>query len=531
MKLKNFLKETVVGSAILLFISCGSVQTIDGYSSNDSDDSFNDSLLSGVTEIEFGSDNTAVVGLDGINESDTYIVALYSYDESNNSTYSYQLGGSGNLVSSFLKKAETGEDITEDFHQKIRRLEAAIDDADPVNTPSVKALTRAATVGSLKTFKVMNSLSSASSYDVVTAKLRYATSNFYAYVDVRNEDALTDDDLEEVLGAFDDVVDNERNLFGEESDVNGDGHFVILMSQAVNELGASGGGIITGYFYAVDLFSSASYSISNQMEIFYTMVPDPSGAFGTAVSKGFSLSNILPAVLPHEFQHMISYNQHVFENHGSSEVAWLNEGFSHLAEDIYSLNGNYMEETGIDNPARVAYYLNSNDEVCFTCGSSLSQRGGSYLFVRYLYEQAELGNLSEVSSGADLLNRLLDTDLTGVDNILDAALDTSSDDGFRFLLGRFSLALYLSATGLTDDTRYQFNGISLRGLQDDNRGTVLDGPTVEAGSLPYNGTVVSSGISFTSITGTDVINAGSELPVAISGDMQGGGYLIELNAL
>ncbi|MBF0106732.1 MAG: hypothetical protein HQM16_15575 [Deltaproteobacteria bacterium] len=76
-----------------------------------------------------------------------------------------------------------------------------------------------------------------------------------------------------------------------------------------------------------------------------------------------------------------------------------------------------MTSSGLENPARVSSYLSEVSDVCFTCGTSLRERGGSYLF-RYLYEQAELGNLPAVDSGNELLSALVDTDLRDVENVI-----------------------------------------------------------------------------------------------------------------
>ena len=48
----------------------------------------------------------------------------------------------------------------------------------------------------------------------------------------------------------------------------------------------------------------------------------------------------MPATFVHEFQHMISFGQHVLARGGASESLWLNEGLSHIAEE---LAGKYFE--------------------------------------------------------------------------------------------------------------------------------------------------------------------------------------------
>lgn len=530
-------KNTFIAFLSLLAISCGEVTTspIGNTSDPDNSETTGDTptesvLLEGVSEIEFDSSNFATLDFDSADKD--YLLALFSYDDVDND-FEYQVGSSdSDSRSAILGLTENdAEQATADAHNILRGFEEEINTEAPAARENSRNL-RSATTGSTRSFKVLDNLSSSTSYDTITAELRLSNDHFAVYVDERNEEALDDDELEEVFGDFEAYVDDERELFGEESDVNGDGQFVVLLTQAVNELGSSGGGMVTGYFYAIDLYDSGSYPASNEMEIIFTAVPDPEGSYGYPVSKSFALSNILPSVLPHEFQHMISYNQHVFINGGSSERSFLNEGLSHLAEDIYSRDSSgYMAETGIENPARVAYYLDATDSTCFVCGSSLAQRGGTYLLVRYLYEQAELGNLDGAVSGADFISRIMDTALVGVDNLMTAAVNATGDESFKFLMGRFALALYFSDTGMTDDSRYHFSGIAIRSEQNDNRGTWLEGPVVSSPvELPHSDAITSSGISYVSFGEIDLSTVGGNVPLSVSAEMKAGGYLITMES-
>lgn len=534
--LKNYFLLSLL---VVLISACGGGSTVSSGSSADVGGEGGESLEGGsVTEIDFDEDtNSAILTFNDITASQRFVLSLYHYNEDGD-TEAYQLSsvnaGTGGVNSLLTPSVSTlSNDATEDFHQWLREAESELDESAHLGSSSIKAVKKLTTpsLGSEKAFKVLNSFSGSGSYATVNATVRYITDNFLAYVDNRNTGNLTDGDLEDLLAPFEALVVKERNLFGgTESDVNGDGRFAILFTQEVNELGAAAGGIITGFFYAVDLFSTSKYAQSNEMEIFYTYVPDPSGDYGTPISKSFSLSNILPSVLPHEFQHMINFNMHYFENDGSAENSWLNEGLSHLAEDIYSLNGSdYMTETGIENPARVSGYLAQTDSLCFTCGSSLYQRGGSYLFVRYLYEQAEKGNLSAASIGSDLISRLMNTDQVGTDNIVQAVYgSTASSTKFRDLVGQFGLALFMSDTGLTSDSRLQFDGIDLRGAQNDNRGTVLNGPAVDSiDSFPLTDTLGGTSITYLEITGEDIEEAGGQISIQVSDESSAGGYLVQ----
>lgn len=478
-----------------------------------------------ISEVDLVN-NAAIISIGPEDRDTDHIVAISHYN-ANGQTLAYQLSESAvptELASIIESQFLVKEDITTDFHEYLRAQEGLLDEAALIDMGDAEApasLIKAATVGDTRSFKVLGGFSTLGGNQSVVAELRFQTSHFNAYVDVRDQASLDNDDLEDLLQDFDDVIPTEQAFFGTESDVDNDGRFNILFTRAVNQLGASAGGIVTGFFYAIDLFSADQYEQSNETEIFYTFIPDPTGAHGAAISKEFALSNILKSVLPHEYQHMINFNQHYFIHDGAPELAFVNEGISHLAEDIYSLDSNgYMTTTGIENPARIAGYLQDIDNLCFTCGASLYQRGGSYLFLRWLYEQAEKGNLSAVSDGAGLLYRLLDSDAIGIDNIVAAALGDGVQDidgAFADLMGQFGLAVFASDTTLTSDNRFTIDGVSLRASQNDNRGTVLQGPGISLGTdFPLTQTIGAASMGYVELSASDIQGLNGQLQLQLS---------------
>lgn len=551
---RKFITSAYVLMVILFTVNCGSISSVSSSSTGSSTTgssttSTQPAVGENVSQLTI-TDAGVEINLSDVDSSDDVMLVLFNNNTSSTSE-GLQVGESisDDIDDMFLvleeeddipaDEIEGVEDVTGEFHLSLREQENALDE-DAILEPSefVSQLVKFATVGSERDFKVINSFSNTSSYTTVTATLRYSGSYFNFYVDNRDESSLTDDELESLADDFEAVIPLERELFGEESDVDGDGKFNVLFTRVVNEIGGSAGGIVTGFFYAVDLFDDSVYPTSNETEVYYTFVPDPNGDHGVAISKSFSLSNILPAVLPHEYQHMISFNQHYFENGGPSENGWLNEGLSHLAEDIYNTSGNYMTSTGVENPSRVATYLSYIDSICFVCGTSLSQRGGSYLFIRYLYEQAELGNFSNsylsvsaqslnknlstdsggISSGKELLNALLNTSNRGITNIVKAIYGSNAtSDDFKTLMGQFSLAVYLN----------DFQGINLRSSQDDNRGTVLNGPAVqEVSSFPYVDTVSGNSLIYLQMSGSTVLSSGGTIPLSFGDGSDFGGYVV-----
>lgn len=329
--------------------------------------------------------------------------------------------------------------------------------------------------GQMESFNVLASLSSFSSYKTVQGEVKCVSDNVVFYVDTQvkryNPSDLTDADVEQLCTSFDKVAGKEFEIFGEPSDINEDGRIAVLMTPQVNRLGAMGGGIITGFFFANDLYSGSN---SNNREIIYVLVPDSEGTYGVSISKSFAMDNLLPAVLPHELQHAINYNQKVFVADGSSEENWLNEGLSHFAEDLVGF--------GQENPSRVEVFLNNPSYYGpITSGSpDLAERGAIYLFLRYLYEQA--------SDGKVFIWNLLHSNLTGTAN-LEAAFAGISEDFNQvseFLL-RFNATLVMSSFNLSKDLKYSYaervknsetnhwEGVCLNCDTEDGRGTILSG--------------------------------------------------------
>lgn len=496
--------------------------------------------------------NEASLTVNDLGSEDEVILVLFSHSEKAG-TQSFQIAPSLN-PSNFLVRRPHGQanledqeevydetDLTEQWHDELREVEMGLED-EPLPEPELKRqrlprtgkskrpqslLTRTLAVGTKDTFRVLNSFTDNNSFEEVTATLRYSGTYFDIYVD-DNETGLKDEDIVAIGDEFAAVVPKEQAIFGKESDINGDGKFAVLFTPVVNKMGAQQGGMVTGFFYALDLFSRQKYPMSNEREMICALVPDPKGKFGLPLSHSFA-RQITKGVLPHEYQHMISFNQHYFVNGGSSEEAWLNEGLSHLAEDLYTLDElDFMAGFGLENPSRVLRYFAEIPNICFICGSNFAQRGGAYLFLKYLYEQAEWGNFSGVDSGNELLTILLDTNARGVGNVVRAVFGSEDKTLFKDLMGYFALAVYLSDTEYVTDQRFEITGIPLRGLVQDNRGSNLNGPAIQTvSSWPFTDTLKGSGITYLKIPTSLLKQNPQGLGLTLSGDASFGGYIVK----
>lgn len=499
---ENLLKRFVVLATVFVaagysgIMGCGGGNGAEGDTAtaqSTTTTSVGDMNLGSVANVPFGSSGSARVTFANLTGDEQFIVSFQSHTTTQG-TYSTGISGSesdlGSLRSSLVSNPDVSSDVsdnpmeaTEAFHQMLRQEEANIPWATQQNTK----LSMSAGGGSLRGYistgevlavRVLNSLSSTTSYTTIACNIRVITTHFIACRDSNDAGSLSDSNLQSLMANFEANASAQYSTFGAASDVDQNGKVIVVFSSVLNDLGGSGG-IVTGYFYAGDLYGG------NNGEYIFCHVPDE------VVSESFYMSNTGPNCLPHELQHAINYNMRAFVNDSSSEPGAFNEGLSHLSEHLYGNNN--------ENPSRVNLYFGSN-LASFSGGTSLSQRGGSYLFYRYLYEQANNGRFPSASNGNSLINSILDRSETGLD-----AVSESTGEDIDTILSDFFSALYLSNTGLSSDSRFNFTGINLRAEQDDNRYTVLDGPTVQtASSLPVTGSVLATSSNYSLITGSQI---------------------------
>lgn len=134
--------------------------------------------------------------------------------------------------------------------------------------------------------------------------------------------------------------------FGAPTDVDANGRVAIFFTPGVNQQAQPAGGVTLGYFTARDLFpATASGCIaSNEGEMFYIAVPDPNSSINGSYTSKSGLANTVLGTLVHEFQHLINAGRRIYVNNATvfSEEVWLNEGLSHIAEELlyYRVSGN-----------------------------------------------------------------------------------------------------------------------------------------------------------------------------------------------
>lgn len=224
--------------------------------------------------------------------------------------------------------------------------------------------------------------------------------------------------------------------FGAPTDVDRNGRIAIVYSKAVNALTArTSTSTVLGFFYSRDLlprFGSVDCPGSNGGELFYVLVPDPAGEVSAPRTKAF-VQNVTLGTIAHELQHLINASRRLYVNdaHVVGEEAWLNEGLSHIAEELafYRASGraprqnigaadlaNAATRAAFDqyqsnNFRRYVEYLKVPDAGSpIASNDMLSTRGAAWALLRYLADRAR-------PADGDFWRRLANSKTNGIRNV------------------------------------------------------------------------------------------------------------------
>jgi len=189
--------------------------------------------------------------------------------------------------------------------------------------------------------------------------------------------------------------------FGQPTDIDTNDRVAILFTPGVN---------VGGAFTARDLFPATGTGdvcpASNEGEMFYMPVPDPNSTINGNYTNKANMARGNLAVLVHELQHLINAGRRIYVNDAFAfEEVWLNEGLSHIAEELmyYQVSGN-APRTNIDLPrlqssqaqvnavnaymvqnlGRLSTYLEATEmNSPFDVGDALETRGAIWQLLRY----------------------------------------------------------------------------------------------------------------------------------------------------
>jgi hypothetical protein len=300
--------------------------------------------------------------------------------------------------------APVATDLGLRFHDFLRREERTGWTALPLATPATRSpgVSRLPPpiVGDARTFSVCAKLD-CSTFQLVNATAKTVSGHLALYVDnLAPANGLTQQDYDSLGALFDArLYALDTTAFGRESDIDNNTVVAVLMTNVVNKLvtkaDCNKSGFVAGFFFGADIDPAfAGDPRFNHGEVFYSIVADRDSTLSCPHSVS-QVNRLIPLTFVHEFQHMISYNQHVLLRGGQVQKTWLDEGMSHFAEELAGRSflpgdpatfSNYV----IGDLFNAYSYLDSTDThfLVFDSGiGSLAERGAAWLFVRYLVDQ------------------------------------------------------------------------------------------------------------------------------------------------
>ncbi len=252
----------------------------------------------------------------------------------------------------------------------------------------------------------------------ITALLVASGERANAYVDLLDVGRMSNESIKAQVARFSETTyPIVTSAIGSASDVDNDGKIHFLYTNRVNpDDSIFGAG---AFFHAPSLLSVDQGGDGNLSDMFY-IDPDTD-------------SWRMDAVLAHEFQHLISFNQRVLLRNGQPEDLWLNEGLSHFCEDL-------IGENRAHNDWHVDILLRyTGGGPLITRRASQKNRGAAYLFVRSLVEEF----------GPGVLARLVQSDKAGLENV-----ESATGDRFDRIFDRHVARLLLSGLGLNTELNY-----------------------------------------------------------------------------
>lgn len=313
----------------------------------------------------------------------------------------------------------------EGFEQRLRAIErqelAPLRTARPVtdtddqlpfrsfNTP------RTATVGQILTLNA-NASSACQSPDNRGGRVVAIGDKIIVVADTANPSGgYTDDEYRTIAAYWDSVIHPlDVQNFGEPSNIGGYGKIIAFYTRAVNQLTPRGANfVIGGFFFQRDLFPKTTRpgfsgcAGSNEAEMMYLLVPDPTGVVNGNVRDKARTTQFNYGTLVHEFQHLINAGRrlHVTPGGDDVETVWLDEGLAHTAEELlfYRVSGldatqnltlqritattpirDAFNSFGLANMVRLGDYLqNPSGNSPWAPNDQLSTRGAIWQFLRF----------------------------------------------------------------------------------------------------------------------------------------------------
>jgi len=434
--------------------------------------------------------------------------------------YAYDLDGYGIDAAGFARSGrEAAADPVGDFHRRLLGYRG-----EEAYTGERATREASPSLGDRESFVCLNtafgSTTNAANYSTISATLRYTGTHTLIYVDDTTPAASLPQPNVNILGDRFDQTDYGVDVaaFGQPSDEDENGKVIILLSPVVNAMTTwNDGSYIGGFFNAIDL--DIWYNIagtSNHGEFFYAIVPDPTGQFSPVVHPINDTIASLQSIFAHEFQHMINTGQRYIlqgDLNSPDEELWLNEGLSHLAENLCGYDD--------QNTARVKRYLHSQVHAGTSLvqgPATLAERGAAYLFCRYLADRWP---------GDAFTRSLIGGPAAGPTNVAQA-----TGEGFNQLFKDWAAAIYLDDRDLDGDNQpddlgpaYRFTSHNLRTdfPYPDGEAEPLSVPTLYAHAPSWSSALAPSAMEYlhVAVAAGQQPPAGGILRLELSGPSDG----------
>lgn len=306
----------------------------------------------------------------------------------------------------------------EEFHERlreweVRELSASIGSARSASSRRpLRAALEVPRVGALLPLNVPTGPNLCATPNLRVGRVVAVTEHAIVVADTANPPSdFTDQEFAGVAATFDTLVYpvDVRN-FGEPTDIDDNSRVILFYTREVNELTpADSRGLVGGFFFSGDLFPPSACAASNFAEIFYLLAPDPQGVINNNVRTADLIRRSTLGTVGHELQHLINSSRRIYINMADAfEEVWLNEGLSHIAEELLFYEASGLEprqnidlETlrgarervqavntfQVSNLARYASYLENPDTTSLLGVDELPTRGASWAFLRYAADQ------------------------------------------------------------------------------------------------------------------------------------------------
>ncbi len=231
---------------------------------------------------------------------------------------------------------------------------------------------------------------------------------------------MTQNDIDQIGSLFDDeLYPIDTTAFGRESDVDGDGQVLVLLTDRVTRLaGCNNGQVVVGFFFALDLFEG-EVGIERRRALLWADAR-PGLLGGQGAGGGAPARRVHPRVPAHD------QLQPARAGAGRRRRGYLAQrGLSGYAEELGArqvpdarcVNNDCLTQFGIGDFSNAYDFLSSLEENYLigpaTPPLPLTEYGGTWLFVRWLGDHFS-GNQPLAT---DLTRKLVQTKSTGAANV------------------------------------------------------------------------------------------------------------------